>query len=118
MVDIGIQLVKLFAAVIFDDVAVVFARIGEFFNMVEEMRRFELAVSDFAQVENRQTRGEILIVGRILRNQVGSRLDDGFVDVVGADAVVKLNVRFELDLRYGNVSQAFRRPSNDAVDFV
>ena len=60
--------------------------------MVEEMRRFKLAVSDFAQVENRQTRGEILIVGRILRNQVGSRLDDGFVNIVGADAVVKLDV--------------------------
>ena len=92
MVDIGIQLVKLFTAVIFDDVAVVFARIGEFFNVIEEMRRFELAVSDFAQVENRQTRGEILIVGRILRNQVGSRLDNGFVDVVGTDTVVKLNM--------------------------
>ena len=118
MVDIGIQLVKFFLAVIFDDVAVVFARIGKFFNVVKEMRRFELAVSDFAQVENRQTRGEILIVGRILRNQVGRRLDDGFVDVVGTDAVVKLDVRFELDLRYGNVFQAFRRPSNDAVDFV
>ena len=110
MVDVGIQLVKLFAAVVFDDVAVVFARFGEFFNMVEEMRRLKLAVGDFAQVENRQTRSEILVIGRFLRNQVGGGFDDGFVDVVGADAVVKLDVRFELDLGDGKRFSAPRPP--------
>ena len=92
MVDIGVKFVKLFAAVVFDDVAVVFARIGEFFNVVVEMGRFKIAIGYFTQMENGQPRGEILIVRRILRNQVGSRLNDGFVDVVGADAVVKLNM--------------------------
>ena len=56
------------------------------------MGRFKIAIGYFTQMENGQPRGEILIVRRILRNQVGSRLNDGFVDVVGADAVVKLNM--------------------------
>ena len=118
VVDVGVEFVKLFMAVVFDDVAVVFARFGKFFDVVEEMRRLEFAVGDFAQMKNGQTRGQILIVGRVLRNQVGGGLDDGFVDVVGADAVVKLNVRFELDLGDGHVFQPLCRPSNHAVDFV
>ena len=48
VVDIGIQLVKFFATVICDDVAVVFACFGQFFNVIVEVRRFEFAISDFA----------------------------------------------------------------------
>ena len=66
VVDIGIQLVEFFAAVICDDVAVVFACFGQFFNVVVEVRRFEFAISDFAQMENGEAGGQILIIGRIL----------------------------------------------------
>ena len=40
------------------------------------------------------------------------------MDVVGADAVVELDVRFQLHLRHGHVIQAFGRPRYDLVDFV
>ena len=40
------------------------------------------------------------------------------MDVVGADAVVKLNMRFEFDLGNRYVVQAHCRPSYHAVDFV
>ena len=66
MVDIGIQLIKFFTAVICDDVAVVFACFGQFFNVIVEVRRFEFAISDFAQMENGEAGGQILIIGRIL----------------------------------------------------
>ena len=66
MVDIGIQLVEFFAAVICDDVAVVFACLGQFFNVIVEVGRFKLAISDFAQMENGEAGSQILIIGRIL----------------------------------------------------
>lgn len=66
MVDIGIQLVEFFAAVICDDVAVVFACFSQFFNVIVEVGRFEFAISDFAQMENGEAGGQILIIWRIL----------------------------------------------------
>ena len=118
VVDVRVEFVEFFAAVIGENVAVVAAGFGEFGHMVVKMRRLVVAVSYFAQVENRQPRSEILVIRRFFGNQVGCGLDDGFVDVVGADAVVKLDVRFEFDLGNRYVVQAHCRPSYHAVDFV
>ena len=36
------------------------------FNVIVEVGRFELAVSDFAQMENGEAGSQILIIGRVL----------------------------------------------------
>ncbi len=69
-------------------------------------------------MENRQTRSQILVIGRFLGNQVGRSFDNGFVNIVGADAVVKLDMRFELNLRHRNIVQTGCCPVDYAVDFI
>ena len=59
-----------------------------------------------------------MIVGSVFGNQVGSSFDDGFVDIVGTYAVVKLDMGFELDLRHGYIVEALCCSGNDAVDFI
>ena len=118
VVEIIVELVEFGAAVVGQKMAVVFARFGEFAHMVKQMRRLELAISNFAQMENRQTRSQILVIGRFLRNQVGRSFDNGFVNIVGADAVVKLDMRFELNLRHRNIVQTGCCPVDYAVDFI
>jgi hypothetical protein len=43
-------------------------------------------------MENRQTRGEVLVIRRVAGDQVRSGFNNGFVDVRGFDAVIELNV--------------------------
>src|SRR5690606_41801463 len=50
-----------------------------------------LPICDLAQVEDGQAGRQVLVVGRVFRNEVGGRLDDGFVNVAGADAIVELD---------------------------
>ncbi|CST29745.1 Uncharacterised protein [Shigella sonnei] len=69
-------------------------------------------------MEDRQARGEILIIRRITGDQVCGSLDNGFVDVRGLDTVIKLNVGAQLDLGNRNVMQSFCRPIQNAMDFV
>src|SRR5690606_40905441 len=65
-----------------------------------------------------QARGQVLVVRRFRGDQVGGGLDDGFVDVAGADAVVKLDVGLEFHLGDGHVMQALGSPFQHAVDLV
>ena len=53
-----------------------------------------------------------------MNKHIGSSFDDGFMDVVGTDAVVKLDMRFELNLRHRNIVQTGCRPVDYAVDFI
>src|SRR5690606_38558071 len=71
-----------------------------------------------AQVEDGQARGQVLVVRRFRGDQVGGGLDDGFVDVAGADAVVELDVGLEFHLGDGHVMQALGSPFQHAVDLV
>ena len=86
--------------------------------MFKQRRRLELAEGDFAQMENGQACGQILVVGGVGGNQIRRRLNDGFVNVVGADAVVKLNVRFQLHLRHRYIIQPCCGPGDNTVDFI
>jgi hypothetical protein len=43
--------------------------------------RLKLAVGFFTQMENRQTRGEVLIIRRFAGDQVRRCFNDGFVDI-------------------------------------
>ena len=53
MVNVRVEFVEFFAAVIGENVAVVAAGFGKFGHMVVKMRRLVVAIGDFAQVENR-----------------------------------------------------------------
>ncbi|MFP1483911.1 hypothetical protein ACLB1S_20750 [Escherichia coli] len=68
---------------------IVFAHLDHFHHVVVQRRRLKLAVGFFTQVEDRQARGEILIIRRITGDQVCGRLDNGFVDVRGLDTVIE-----------------------------
>ena len=69
-------------------------------------------------MEDGQARGEILVIRRFAGDQVRGCLNDGFVDIGGFDAVVKLNVRAQFYLRNRNVIQSFCRPIQYTVDFI
>nr|WP_242490530.1 hypothetical protein [Serratia marcescens] len=62
---------------------IVFAHLDHAGHVSVQLRRFELAVSLFTQVEDRQASGQVLIVRRIAGDQIGSGFDDGFVNVGG-----------------------------------
>ena len=71
---------------------IVFAHLDHASDVGVQLRWLKLAVSLFTQVEDRQASGQVLIVRRIAGDQVSCGLDDGFVNVGGFDAVIKLNV--------------------------
>lgn len=43
-------------------------------------------------MENRQTRGEVLVIRRVAGDQIRSGFNNGFVDVRGFDAVIELDM--------------------------
>ncbi len=118
MIDKRVHLLELFFRVVFQQMIIVFAHLDHFHHVVVQRRRLKLAVGFFTQVEDRQARGEILIIRRITGDQVCSSLDNGFVDVRGLDTVIKLNVGAQFDLGNRNVMQSFCRPIQNAMDFV
>ncbi|SVK47293.1 Uncharacterised protein [Acinetobacter baumannii] len=118
VIDKGVHLLELFSAVVFQQMFIVFAHLDHARHVSVQLRRFELAVSLFTQVEDRQASGQVLIVRRIAGDQIGSGFDDGFVNVGGFDAVIKLNVGTQLYLRNRDVVQSFCGPIDDPVDFV
>src|SRR5690606_28226550 len=118
VVDKAIQLVEFLAAVVFQQMGVVLAHLGQALYMVVQMRRLELAVSDFAQVEDRQASSDILIIGGLFRDKIGGGLNNGFVDVARANAIVKLNMRTQFDLGHRDVVQVLGGPINNTVDLV
>ena len=92
MIDILVELVKLFFAVIFQNMGVVFAHFGHAADMVEQVWRLIFAIRNFAQMKNRQPRCQILIIGGFFGNQVRCRFDDGFMDIFGTNAVIELDM--------------------------
>ena len=118
VIDKRVHLLELFFRVVFQQMIIVFAHLDHFHHVVVQRRRLKLAVGFFTQVEDRQARGEILIIRRITGDQVCGSLDNGFVDVRGLDTVIKLNVGAQFDLGNRNVMQSFCRPIQNAMDFV
>jgi len=86
--------------------------------VVKQFWRLKLAVGFLAQVEDRQAGSQVLVIRRVTGDQVRSGLDDGFMDVGGFDAVIKLDVGTQFYLGNGDVLQPFRGPVNDTVDFI
>ena len=118
MHDGGVQFVEFGARVVGQNVLIVFAIGSKLGHVVVQMRWLKLTKSDFAQMENGQTGRQILVIRGVGRNQIGRGFNDGFMDVIGAYAVVKLDMGFELHLRYRYIAQTFCRPSDDAVNFI
>ena len=108
----------LFFRVVFQQMSIVFTFFHHLRDVVVQRRRLKLTVGFFTQMEDSQARGEILIIRRIAGNKIRSGFNNGFVNIVGADAVVKLDMRFELDLRHRNIVQTCCRPVDYAVDFI
>ncbi len=69
-------------------------------------------------MENRQTRGEVLVIRCVAGDQIRSGFNNGFVDVRGFDAVIELDMGAQLYLGNRNVIQSFCRPIQYAMDFV
>ena len=118
VLDKRIHLLELFFRVVFQQMSIVFAVFHHFRHVVEQRWRLKLAVGFFAQVENRQTSGEILVVRRVAGDQIRSGFDNGFVNIGGFNAVIELNVGTQFYLGDGYVIQPFCRPIQHAVDFV
>ena len=118
VVEITIQHLKLFACVILQQMLVILAQPGQIGDMVKQMRRFKLAIGDFAQMENRQACRQILVIRGFFRNQVSGGFDDGFMDIIGADAIVKLDMGAQLHLRHRHIIQALCGPVDHAVNLV
>src|SRR5690606_39000147 len=118
VIQMSIQLIELGARVVLQQMRIVATFLGLQGYVIEQAWRFKLTKSDFAQMENRQTGSQILVVRRIFGNQIRSRLDDRFVDVASANAVIELNVRAQLYLRDGHITQTFSGPINHSVNLV
>ncbi|MNE93937.1 hypothetical protein D3C80_1918470 [compost metagenome] len=71
---------------------IVFAHLHHACNVVEQLRWLKLTVSFFTQMEDGEASGQILIVRCVTGDQIGCGLDDGFMNIGGFDAVIKLNM--------------------------
>ncbi|CHH39743.1 Uncharacterised protein [Salmonella enterica subsp. enterica serovar Typhi] len=91
--DKRIHLLELFFRVVFQQMIVVFAKLNHFYHMVVKCGRLKLAEGFLTQVENRQTRSQVLIIRRIARDQVCGGLNDSFMDIGGLNPIIKLNMR-------------------------
>lgn len=98
MIDKPVHLLELFFRIVFQQMRVVFAQLDHFHYVIVKLRRLELAVGFFTQVENRQTRSEVLIIRCVAGDQICRGFDNGFVDIRRFDAVVELNVRTQFNL--------------------
>ncbi len=98
VVDKAVHLLELFGAVVFQQVAVIFAHIDHTLHLIVQLRRLKLAVGFFTQVEDRQACSHVLVIRRVTGNQVSSGFDNGFVDIRGSDPFVKLDMRAEFYL--------------------
>lgn len=98
MIDKPVHLLELFFRIVFQQMRVVFAQLNHFHYVIVKLRRLELTVGFFTQVENRQTRSEVLIIRCVAGDQICRCFDNGFVDIRRFDAVVELNVRTQFNL--------------------
>ncbi len=118
MIDKPVHLLELFFRIVFQQMRVVFAQLDHFHYVIVKLRRLELAVGFFTQVENRQTRSEVLIIRCVAGDQICRGFDNGFVDIRRFDAVVELNVRTQFNLGDRYVVQSFCCPVENSMDFV
>ncbi len=63
MIDKGIHRSEFFGTVVFQQVAVVALALDQFCYMVVQRWRLKAAIGFFAQVEDVQARGQVLIIG-------------------------------------------------------
>ncbi|STT85696.1 Uncharacterised protein [Klebsiella pneumoniae] len=62
---------------------IVFTFLDHLHHVIVERRRLKLTEGFFTQMENRQTRGEVLVIRRVAGDQIRSGFNNGFVDVRG-----------------------------------
>ncbi|MNH38012.1 hypothetical protein D3C79_989860 [compost metagenome] len=103
MIDKGVHLLELFSGVVFQQMLIVLAHFYHARYVSEQLRRFELTVSFFAQMEDGQACCQILVVRRVAGDQIGCSFDNGFMNISSFDAVIKLNMRTQLYLRNRDV---------------
>ena len=118
VVEETVHLLELFFRVVFQQMMIVFTLLDHLHHVIVKRRRLKLAEGFFTQVEDRQTRGEVLVIRRLAGDQVRSGFNNGFVDVRGFNAVIELDMRAQLYLGNRNVIQSFCRPIQYAMDFV
>ena len=118
VIDKPVHLLELFFRIVFQQMRVVFAQLNHFHYVIVKLRRLELTVGFFTQVENRQTRSEVLIIRCVAGDQICRCFDNGFVDIRRFDAVVELNVRTQFNLGDRYVVQSFCCPVENSMDFV
>ena len=92
MIDKSVHFSEFPGGVILQQMAVVTSHFHQTDHMVIQFRWFEPAERLFTQVENRQTRCQILVIGGIGRNQVRRRPDNGFMDIRRTDPIIKLDM--------------------------
>ena len=118
VVDAAVKDVELLAGVHLEQFRVVHAQIDQLFDMVVQPGLPEIAESDLLDVEDREPGRQILVIRRVLRNQIRGGLDQRLVDVAGFDAVGELDFRPQLHQGGGDVAQPFRRPIDDLGDLA
>ena len=114
----GVELLEFGLGVVLQQVLVVLAHVHQLGDVLVEVGRLELTIGLLAQVEDGQTGGHVLVIRALLGDKVSSGLDDGFVDVGGTDAVIELDVGFELHLGDRHVVESLGGPVEHAVDLV
>ena len=118
VVEETVHLLELFFRVVFQQMMIVFTFLDHLHHVIVERRRLKLTEGFFTQMENRQTRGEVLVIRRVAGDQIRSGFNNGFVDVRGFDTVIELDMGAQLYLGNRNVIQSFCRPIQYAMDFV
>lgn len=118
VVEETVHLLELFFRVVFQQMMIVFTFLDHLHHVIVERRRLKLTEGFFTQMENRQTRGEVLVIRCVAGDQIRSGFNNGFVDVRGFDAVIELDMGAQLYTGNRNVIQSFCRPIQYAMDFV
>ncbi len=118
MINKGVHRCDFFSGVIFEQMAVITLGLNHALHMIKQGRWLKTAVGFFAQMENIQARGQILIIGCFFRNQIGGGFDQGFMNLRRLDAVEKLQVGLKLHFRHRYVIKTLGSPGDYFVDFI
>ncbi|MNE97886.1 hypothetical protein D3C80_1963120 [compost metagenome] len=60
---------------------VVFAQVNHFRDVIEQRWRLKLTVRFFAQMENGEARGHVLVIRCFAGDQIGCGFDNGFMNI-------------------------------------
>lgn len=96
VVEETVHLLELFFRVVFQQMMIVFTFLDHLHHVIVERWRLKLTEGFFTQMENRQTRGEVLVIRCVAGDQIRSGFNNGFVDVRGFDAVIELDMGAQL----------------------